>query len=113
MSNSLDCEALNLFLEKFGSKKGDFRGDLGGGLRGLDLVWESAILPTHIWENLPKNGFYFGGAPLNDHVKNYDDDHHHHQTEKPSKVLSVASLSWTASLQLSANHGINMVELIQ
>ena len=32
---------------------GDFQGDLGGVLRGLDLVWESVTSPTHIWEGLP------------------------------------------------------------
>ena len=35
-------------------EKGDFRGDLGGVLRGLDLVWESATPPTRIWERYPK-----------------------------------------------------------
>ena len=30
-------------------KKRDFRGNLGGWLRGLDLVWESATPPTHIF----------------------------------------------------------------
>ena len=45
-------------------EKGDFRGDLGGVLRGLDLVWETATPPTHIWERSPKkNGFFFGSSP--------------------------------------------------
>ena len=42
--------------------KGDFRGDLGGGLRGLDLVWESATPPTHIWEKSPPKKFFFVGT---------------------------------------------------
>ena len=49
-------------------KKGHFRGDLGG-LRGLDLVWESATPPTHIWEKSPKQNifvffflFFLGGG---------------------------------------------------
>ena len=37
-------------------EKGNFRGDLGGVLRGLDLVWESA---THIWERSPKKKRFF------------------------------------------------------
>ena len=36
-------------------KKGDFRGDLGG----LDLVWESATPPTHIWEKSTKKKLFF------------------------------------------------------
>ena len=40
-------------------EKGDFRGDLGGVLRGLDLVWESATPPTHIWERYPKKTEFF------------------------------------------------------
>ena len=41
-------------------EKGDFRGNLGvGGLRGLDLVWESATPPTHIWERSPKKRFFW------------------------------------------------------
>ena len=112
MSNSLDCEALNLFLEKFGSKKSIF-GVIWGRFEGFGpCLGVSHPTHPHLGKS-PKKRFLFWGAPLNDHVKNYDDDHHHHQTEKPLKVLSVASLSWTASLQLSANHGINMVELIQ
>ena len=44
-----------------GFKKSDFRGDL----RGLDLVWESATPPTHIWEISPKKiSFILGGIPL-------------------------------------------------
>ena len=31
-------------------------------LRSLDLLWESATPPTHIWENFPKNTFYFLGG---------------------------------------------------
>ena len=34
-------------------EKGDFAGDLVF-FRGLDLVWESATPPTHIWEKSPK-----------------------------------------------------------
>ena len=46
---------------KFGSKKAIF----GGVLRGLDLVWESATPPTHIWERSPKKKrFFFLAAPL-------------------------------------------------
>ena len=46
-------------------KKGDFRGDLGGVLRGLGLVWESATPPTHIWERSPKKTrFFFWQLPL-------------------------------------------------
>ena len=41
-------------------KKDDFRGDFF--LRSLDLLWESATPPTHIWENFPKNTFYFLGG---------------------------------------------------
>ena len=39
---------------EFRVKKGDFRGDL----RGLDLVWESASPPTHIWERSPKKNVF-------------------------------------------------------
>ena len=39
-------------------KKGDFRSNLGGVLRGLNLVWESATPPTHIWERYPKKMFF-------------------------------------------------------
>ena len=45
-------------------EKGDFRGNLGGGLRGLDLVWESATQPTHIWERYPKKNVFFLAASL-------------------------------------------------
>ena len=34
-------------------EKGDFLGWFGGVLRGLDLVWESATQPNHIWEKSP------------------------------------------------------------
>ena len=41
---------------KFGSKKAIFAVIL----RGLGLVWESATLPTHIWERSPKkNGLFW------------------------------------------------------
>ena len=40
---------------KFGSKKAIF-GVIWG---GLDLVWESATPPTHIWERPPKKTFFF------------------------------------------------------
>ena len=39
-------------------EKGDFRGDLFF-FRGLDLVWESATPPTHIWERSPKKKVFF------------------------------------------------------
>ena len=46
-------------------RKGRFSGWFGGVLRGLDLVWESATPPTHIWERSPKkNRFFFLAAPL-------------------------------------------------
>ena len=94
-------------------EKSRFPGWFGGRFEGFGpCLGVSHPTHPHLGKS-PKKRFLFWGAPLNDHVKNYDDDHHHHQTEKPLKVLSVASLSWTASLQLSANHGINMVELIQ
>ena len=38
---------------KFGSKRAIF-----GVLRGLDLVWELATPPTHIWERSPKKNFF-------------------------------------------------------
>ena len=38
-------------------EKGDFR-VIWGVLRGLDLVWESATPPTHIWERSPKKRFF-------------------------------------------------------
>ena len=41
------------FCEKFGSKKAIF-GVICFSLRDLDLVWESATPPIHIWENFPK-----------------------------------------------------------
>ena len=44
---------------KFGSKRGQF----GGFLRGLDLVWESATAPTHIWERYPKKTVFFWQPP--------------------------------------------------
>ena len=34
-------------------------GWFGGVLGGLDLVWESATPPTHIWERPPKKTFFF------------------------------------------------------
>ena len=45
-------------------KKRDFRGNLGGWLRGLDLVWESATQPTHIWERSPKKIRFFWTSSL-------------------------------------------------
>ena len=36
------------------------------GLRGLDLVWESATPPTHIWERYPKKKSFFLAASLNE-----------------------------------------------
>ena len=46
-----------------------FSGWFVGVLRGLDLVWESATPPTHIWEKSPKKTLFFfvffgGGASL-------------------------------------------------
>ena len=46
---------------KFGSKKAIF-GVIWGVLRGLDLVWESATPPTHIWKRYPKKNFFFWGS---------------------------------------------------
>ena len=43
-------------------KKDDFRGDFLL-LRGLDLVWDSATPPTHIWERSPKKTFLFCTFP--------------------------------------------------
>ena len=45
-------------------RKRRFSGWFGGVLRGLDLVWESATPPTHIWEKSPKKKtvLYFGGS---------------------------------------------------
>ena len=40
-------------------KKGDFRGDLGGG-----LVWESATPSTHIWERFPPQKAFFKTFPI-------------------------------------------------
>ena len=48
---------------KFGSKRAIF-GVIWGVLRGLDLVWESAIPPTHIWERSPKKKRFFLAASL-------------------------------------------------
>ena len=45
---------------KFGSKKAIFAVIL----RGLGLVWESATLPTHIWERSPKKNGLFWTPPL-------------------------------------------------
>ena len=42
----------------FGRKR-RFSGQFGGVLRGLDLVWESATPPTHIWERSPKKLFFW------------------------------------------------------
>ena len=45
-------------------RKGRFSGWFWGVLRGLDLVWESATPPTHIWERSPKKKrFFFGSSP--------------------------------------------------
>ena len=33
-------------------------------MRGLDLVWESATPPTHIWERSPKKKGFFWHLPL-------------------------------------------------
>ena len=49
---------------RFGKTKGEIRvenaifGGFGRVLRGLDLVWESATPPTHIWERSPKKKFF-------------------------------------------------------
>ena len=40
-------------------RKSRFSGWFGGVLRALDLVWESATPPTHIWERTPKIFFFF------------------------------------------------------
>ena len=43
-------------------EKGDFQGDLVffiRVLRDLDLGWESATPPTHIWERSPKKNVFF------------------------------------------------------
>ena len=47
-------------------EKGDIFGVIWGVLRGLDLVWESATPPTHIWEKSFFSFFFFfggGGSP--------------------------------------------------
>ena len=45
-------------------RKRRFSGWFGGVSRGLDLVWESATPPTHIWERSPqKNGVFFYTFP--------------------------------------------------
>ena len=44
-------------------KNNDFQGDLFF-FRGLDLVWESATPPTHIWERYPKKNVFFLAASL-------------------------------------------------
>ena len=49
-------------------ENGDFRGDLGGVLRGLDLVWESATPPTHIWEKSPPPKKKKLGLPLSSFI---------------------------------------------
>ena len=33
-------------------------------MKGLDLVWESATPPTHIWERSPKKKGFFWHLPL-------------------------------------------------
>ena len=43
---------------KFWVEKGEFRGGLGC-FEWLDLVWESATPPTHIWEKSPKKIRFF------------------------------------------------------
>ena len=48
---------------KFGSKRAIF-GVIWGVFRGLDLVWESATPPTHIWERSPKKKGFFLAASL-------------------------------------------------
>ena len=45
-------------------RKRRFSGQFGGVLRGLDLVWESATPPTHIWERSPKKNGLFWKPPL-------------------------------------------------
>ena len=40
-----------------------FSGWFGWVLRGLDLVWESATPPTHIWERYPKKTVFFYTFP--------------------------------------------------
>ena len=45
-------------------RKGQFSRWFGGVLRGLGLVWESATLPTHIWERSPKKNGLFWTPPL-------------------------------------------------
>ena len=55
-------------------RKRRFSGQFGGVLKGLDLVWESATPPTHIWERSPKkNRFFFLAAPLNNLFSFLDD----------------------------------------
>ena len=46
----------------FGRTKGEIRVEKGV-FRELDLVWESATPPTHIWERSPKKTV-FGYPPL-------------------------------------------------
>ena len=46
-------------------RKRRFSGQFGGVLKGLDLVWESAAPPPHIWERSPKKKrFFFWQSPL-------------------------------------------------
>ena len=45
------------------NRKGRFLRWFGGVLRGLDLVWESATPPTHIWERYPKKKVFFYTFP--------------------------------------------------
>ena len=58
--------------------------------RGLDLVWESATLPTHIWEKSPKKIRFLLGAPLHNlAMKSF---------ESKTKTRSTSSLTFiTAS----------------
>ena len=47
---------------KFRSKKAIIR-VIWFFLRGLNLVWESATPPTHIWEKSPKKTFFLDAFP--------------------------------------------------
>ena len=54
--------------------KGEIRiekGDFGGVLRGLDLVWESATPPTHIWEKSLKKSFFLPSLICFQHKSSY------------------------------------------
>ena len=53
-------------------RKRRFSGWFGGVLRGLNLVWESATPPTHIWERYPKKtGFLYLPSKRGENYANF------------------------------------------